>query len=190
MPERCPYWIGVLLALCAMLPAVGNSAPTRAERREMDRDEALLREWFTALPPDSAVLISRDDAHVTLRLPVAMAFDSDSRVIRSDAMSAVPLAATLKLMKQRRALTAQIIVYTDTIGGASANQTLSDARAKALSTALSSAGVSAQRLQFRGGGAGNALAGNGTPEGRSENRRIEIEFRKGRTVRSGPAADL
>jgi hypothetical protein len=43
-----------------MLPVVELHAATRAQRREMDRDEALLRESLAALPRDSGVVISRD----------------------------------------------------------------------------------------------------------------------------------
>lgn len=178
MPERSPHWIGVLLALSAMLPAVSHSAPTRAERREEQRDEALLREWLAALPRDSGVAISHDGAHVTLRFPAAMVFEPDSSSLKNDAMSSAPLAATLKLMKQRRRLSAQIVVYTDSIGGASANQVFSQARASALSAILSGAGIAAPRLHPLGAGPDNALASNTTPEGRSENRRVEVEFQR------------
>jgi outer membrane protein OmpA-like peptidoglycan-associated protein len=165
-----------------MLPVVGLSAPTRAERREMDRDEALLRQWLTALPRDSGVVMSRDGAQLTLRFPTVSVFDPDSSSLNADAMNSAPLLATLKLMQQRRRLSAQIAVYTDSIGGASSNQGFSDARAKALTSSLISAGIAAPRLQSQGGGEGNALASNDTPEGRSENRRIEIAFRRARAA--------
>jgi len=177
MPERRSYRIGVILLLC-MLPVVDSSAATRAQRREMDRDEALLREWLSVLPRDSGVVISRDDAHVTLRFPAVSVFDPDSSSLNAEAMGAAPVLATLKLMQRRRALSAQIAVYTDSIGGASGNQSFSDARAKALTSSLISAGIAAPRLQSQGGGAGNALASNDTPEGRSENRRVEIAFQR------------
>ena len=53
----------------------------------------------------------------------------------------------------------------------------SDQRAQAISDALSAAGIAANRLQQRGAGATDAVASNQTPQGRMENRRIEIEFR-------------
>jgi OOP family OmpA-OmpF porin len=70
-----------------------------------------------------------------------------------------------------------VVAYTDSIGGASANQTLSDERAQAICDALSGAGIAANRLQQRGAGATDAVASNQTPQGRVENRRIEIDFR-------------
>jgi outer membrane protein OmpA-like peptidoglycan-associated protein len=169
-----------------MLPAVDSTAATRAQRHEMDRDETLLREWLSALPRDSGVVIAREETHVTLRFPAVSVFDPDSSSLSAEAMSTAPLLATLKLMQRRRALSAQIAVYTDSIGGAGTNQSFSDVRAKALASSLISAGIPAPRLQSQGGGAGNALAGNDTPEGRSDNRRVEIAFQ--RAAAKGAAA--
>ena len=90
---------------------------------------------------------------------------------------AIPLLATVQLMKKYRALQARIVVYTDSIGGVGANQSLSDARAQAVYQALTAAGVAPDRLQQRGAGAATMVAGNQTPQGRIENRRVEIEFR-------------
>jgi outer membrane protein OmpA-like peptidoglycan-associated protein len=88
-----------------------------------------------------------------------------------------PLAACVLLMKRYRAMQAQIVVYTDSIGGVTLNQTLSDARAQAVDEALTAAGVAIDRLQYRGAGAATMVADNQTPQGRIENRRAEIEFR-------------
>jgi hypothetical protein len=90
---------------------------------------------------------------------------------------AIPLLATVHVMKKYQALQAQIVVYTDSIGSVSANQSLSDARAQAVYQALTAAGVAPDRLQQRGAGATTMVAGNQTPQGRIENRRVEIEFR-------------
>ena len=70
-----------------------------------------------------------------------------------------------------------MVAYTDSIGAASANQSLSDERAQAICDALGAAGIAANRLQQHGAGAADAVASNQTPQGRVENRRIEIEFR-------------
>jgi outer membrane protein OmpA-like peptidoglycan-associated protein len=150
----------------------------------MDRDEALLRESLTTLPRDSGVVVAReathDAAYVTLRIPARWLFDTDSSSLNADAINAAPLLAMLKLMKRRRMLSAQIAVYTDSIGDTSANQSFSDARAKALLASLVNAGIAPARLQSQGAGPVNALASNTTPEGRSENRRIEVEFLRAR----------
>jgi chemotaxis protein MotB len=90
---------------------------------------------------------------------------------------AVPLLATVQVLKKYRTLRAQIVVYTDSIGDVSANQSLSDARAQAVYQTLTAAGIAPDRLQRHGAGAATMVAGNQTPQGRIENRRVEIEFR-------------
>jgi chemotaxis protein MotB len=165
-----------------LLPVVGLTAPTRVEQREMDRDEVLLRESLRALPRDSGVAIARestrDASYVTLRIPAVLVFEPDTSTLTADAINCAPLLATLKLMQRRRTLSAQLIVYTDGIGETSVNQSFSDARANALAASLITAGIPALRLQSQGAGSANALGSNATPEGRSANRRIEIEFRR------------
>lgn len=177
MHERRRYWIVVALALCTMLPQAGHCA-------ELSRAENLLREWLSDLPPNSGVAVLRDSNRVSLRFSTGLIFEPDSTTLKSDAGKSIPLSAAVRLLKRRRALSAQILVYTDNIGGDSANQSFSAARAKALGTWFTSQGIPAPRLRPRGVGTDDALSSNATPEGRSENRRVEIAFA---TVRAGPA---
>jgi OOP family OmpA-OmpF porin len=120
------------------------------------------------------VALTRGEDHLTLRLAASALFEPDSSALTPDALKQPTLEALLRLLKRRRALTAQISIFTDNIGGATANQSFSAARAKVLYSALSSAGVPAARLTQRGAGASEAIASNETPEGRLENRRLEI----------------
>jgi len=150
MPEirgRYCNWIGLALLLWSMLPAVAMSAVIRA-----------------------------DEDHLTLWVAASLLFEPDSSALKSDALRQQPLEAVLHLLKRRRALVAQITVFTDNIGGATANQSFSAARAKALCSALSAAGIRAARLSAHGGGAVEAISSNDTPEGRQENRRVEIRL--------------
>lgn len=121
-------------------------------------------------------LIRRPDS-VILRVPARLLFAPDSAVLRSgDASATVALTAATQVLKRRRALVAQIDVYTDNIGGASLNRSFSQQRADAVAAALSASGIAPARLQARGDGLQDALAGNDTPEGRISNRRLEIVF--------------
>jgi len=63
---------------------------------------------------------------------------------------------------------------TDNRGSAQLNQTLSEQRAEAVATALIADGVSASRITTRGVGASMPVADNATPEGRAQNRRVDI----------------
>lgn len=62
--------------------------------------------------------------------------------------------------------------HTDNIGGAQFNQELSLRRAESVRSYLVAKGVAANRLVAKGFGYTQAVADNGTPEGRSRNRRV------------------
>lgn len=64
--------------------------------------------------------------------------------------------------------------HTDSQGNPKSNLTLSQQRAVAVQNRLVAAGIDAGRIMTEGFGAANPVADNGTPEGRAENRRIEV----------------
>lgn len=80
----------------------------------------------------------------------------------------------VSLLKTRPQWRVGIEGHTDNTGNPAANQTLSEARAKAVVAALVAAGIAASRLQAAGFGQTRPLADNRTEEGRAKNRRVEI----------------
>jgi outer membrane protein OmpA-like peptidoglycan-associated protein len=66
--------------------------------------------------------------------------------------------------------------YTDSVGSESYNQSLSERRAEAVADALQMRGVPASRYEVEGLGKEFPVASNDTPEGRQQNRRVEIVF--------------
>lgn len=64
--------------------------------------------------------------------------------------------------------------YTDNTGGAEANKRLSTERAQAAMNELVKLGVEASRMEAEGYGDEHPLASNDTPEGRAQNRRIDL----------------
>jgi outer membrane protein OmpA-like peptidoglycan-associated protein len=66
--------------------------------------------------------------------------------------------------------------YTDSVGSAAYNQSLSERRAAAVADALRTRGVPESQLQAQGLGKEYPVASNSTPEGRQQNRRVEIVF--------------
>jgi outer membrane protein OmpA-like peptidoglycan-associated protein len=190
MPAPMSAWLLALaLAVVLAMPAsrAGGAAPSEAAppppppalRRELDRDQALLLVQLARLPDDSGVLVLREPERVILRIPARLLFQFDSAALKRDPAALAALAASVQLLKKRRRLQAEVVAYTDSIGGASANQNLSEQRAQAIYDALAAAGIAAARLQQQGAGATDAVASNQTPQGRVENRRIEIEFKPG-----------
>jgi outer membrane protein OmpA-like peptidoglycan-associated protein len=68
----------------------------------------------------------------------------------------------------------RVLGYTDSSGEATANLALSEARAIAVHDALIDAGVAEKQLSAEGRGAADPIADNATPEGREQNRRVEL----------------
>lgn len=99
-------------------------------------------------------------------------FDTGQAQLKSGGMRGVQkLSDVLKEYPQRNVL---VEGFTDSTGGASSNQDLSDRRAKAVRTALLDSGISADRITNRGYGQTFPVATNGTAAGRQLNRRVEI----------------
>jgi len=66
--------------------------------------------------------------------------------------------------------------FTDSIGSDSYNDELSQRRADAVARAVESRGVEAWRIVAVGRGKSLPVASNDTPEGRQQNRRVDIVF--------------
>lgn len=90
-------------------------------------------------------------------------------------------AAQAKLNEVANALTkedpnSKIIVegHTDSQGSDASNQDLSERRARSVRDYLVSRGIAADRLTSQGFGSTHSIADNKSPEGRANNRRVEI----------------
>lgn len=68
----------------------------------------------------------------------------------------------------------QIYGYTDSTGSADYNLKLSDQRAASVRTYLTGKGINVSRFTTTGLGIADPIATNDTPEGRSQNRRVEF----------------
>lgn len=73
--------------------------------------------------------------------------------------------------KGRRVL---LLGFTDSLGSFSADQVLSEKRARAVQTELAALGISVRTADVAGFSKLNPIASNETPEGREKNRRVEI----------------
>lgn len=80
-----------------------------------------------------------------------------------------------ELLTRRPELRIRIEGHTDSVGDAASNQALSERRAEAVRAfLLRSAGIDASRLEAVGLGQGSPVDVNDTPEGRQNNRRVEL----------------
>jgi outer membrane protein OmpA-like peptidoglycan-associated protein len=64
--------------------------------------------------------------------------------------------------------------HTDSRGSPSQNEALSLRRAQAVRTYLISQGIDSSKIEAIGNGSRNPVADNATPDGRANNRRVEI----------------
>jgi OOP family OmpA-OmpF porin len=78
------------------------------------------------------------------------------------------------LLAKDKALKIEVQGHTDNVGGDAYNQTLSEARARAVMDWFTKHGVAAARLSSNGYGKTKPVADNNTDEGRAKNRRVEI----------------
>lgn len=103
-------------------------------------------------------------------------FASGSAVI--DAASQVEVDNLAAILNAYEDVNVKIEGYTDSQGNPASNQTLSQQRAEAVRNTLIAAGISDARITSEGYGAANPVATNDTPEGRAQNRRIEVLINK------------
>ncbi len=100
-------------------------------------------------------------------------FDTGSDRIRGESKPTLDLIG--QMLKDHADLKLTIEGHTDNVGAATSNQTLSDKRAAAVRQFLiANYHVDAGRLASKGLGATKPAASNDTPEGRQQNRRVEL----------------
>ena len=99
-------------------------------------------------------------------------FDVGKSTIKPESMGEIN--RIVKLMTDNPGLKFSVEGHTDSTGNATANQTLSEARSKAIVDKLVELGIAADRLTSSGKGQTTPIADNGTDEGRAKNRRVEF----------------
>jgi outer membrane protein OmpA-like peptidoglycan-associated protein len=99
-------------------------------------------------------------------------FDVGKSTIKPESMSEINRIA--QLMKDNPDLKFSVEGHTDNTGAAASNQTLSEARSKAVMDKMIEMGIAADRLKSAGKGQTAPIADNSTDEGRAKNRRVEF----------------
>ncbi|HEY2404328.1 MAG TPA: OmpA family protein [Steroidobacteraceae bacterium] len=101
-------------------------------------------------------------------------FDTGKSTLKPGATSAIGRLATF--LSQNPNTKVLIEGHTDSVGSDDYNIGLSERRARAVATELESRGIPDSQIQTLGRGKDMPVASNGTPEGRQQNRRVEIVF--------------
>jgi len=133
-----------------------------------DRQEAELRQRMAG----TGVEVVRQGDNITLNMPGAITFDFDRSDIKPEFRPVLDnVARTLTEFNQT---IVEVAGHTDSVGSDSYNQALSERRASAVASFLSSRGVMQQRMIIVGAGESRPIASNNTEAGRAQNRRVEI----------------
>jgi len=133
----------------------------------LDKQEADLRQSM-----GSDVQINNTGDRLIVTLPQDILFATDSTSIQPGVVS--DLQALANNVQVYANSTLQIVGHTDSDGDASYNQQLSENRARAVASVLTARGVPQSRLQVFGRGESQPIASNLTPEGKAQNRRVDI----------------
>lgn len=116
--------------------------------------------------------VERVGEGIAVTFETGLLFDFASDVVRPEAQ--VNLAELARSLKKYPGSDLLIVGHTDNVGSESYNQSLSERRAAAASNYLVAQGVKPTRVSTRGMGELEPIATNDTPEGRQENRRVEV----------------
>jgi len=99
-------------------------------------------------------------------------FDTASAQIRADDKST--LAALAQIMSAYPKASVKLVGYADARGSDASNAKLGAERAAAVGTALTGAGIAANRIVTASGGDSNPVASNQSASGQFQNRRTEL----------------
>lgn len=136
----------------------------------MDKQEAMLRSRLEG----TGVGVTRVGDEIILNMPGNVTFDTDSDAIQSgfyDVLSSVTL-----VFKEYEKTYIDILGHTDSTGSDAYNNDLSQRRANSVASYFSSRGILYDRMMVRGYGERMPIASNDTPQGRQQNRRVEIRI--------------
>jgi outer membrane protein OmpA-like peptidoglycan-associated protein len=151
-----------------VIGAIAGGALGGAIGNSLDKQAADLQ----AAIGDGRVSIVNTGNSLVVTMPQDILFDVDSARLRPDLKS--DLRALAKNLQQYPNSRVQVIGHTDSTGDAGYNQQLSAQRASAVGGVLINNGVSAGRIVTVGRGESQPITTNQTPEGRAQNRRVEI----------------
>lgn len=121
------------------------------------------------------VQIINDGNQLRVVMPQDILFAVDSATLQPALVN--DLRAVASSLQRYPDSTVQVVGHTDNTGAAAYNQDLSQRRAGAVVSVLTSYGVPSGRILAIGAGEDQPVASNLTPEGRAQNRRVEIVIR-------------
>ncbi len=151
-----------------VLGAAAGAAAGGLIGNQLDKQAAALRNELS----NDGIGITNTGDSLIVSLPQDITFDTDSATVRSSLRA--DLGAVARNLNSYPDSRVQVVGHTDNTGDATYNLGLSLRRANAVADILQADGVRFDRIGTAGRGEEQPLASNLTPEGRAQNRRVEI----------------
>lgn len=121
------------------------------------------------------VTVTNHGSYLTVNMPQDLLFAVDSAALRPDLRSDLGSVAQSLIRYPNSRI--EVVGHTDNTGSAAYNYDLSQRRANAVAGVLNQNGVPYGRITTIGRGFDQPIASNATPQGRAQNRRVEIIIR-------------
>jgi len=148
--------------------ALGAGAGAYMDKQQTEFEQELVNERA-----QHQIEIERQQNEILkLTMSSEVSFDFNSARLKSTFYS--PLNKIADIMSRYPATQITVVGHTDSVGSEQYNLELSLRRANAVADYLIVHGVERSRLGTEGRGELQPIADNGTPEGRAQNRRVEI----------------
>ena len=136
----------------------------------MDQQESALRRQLQG----TGVSVTRQGDQIILNMPSNITFATDQDQVVPGFFPTLDSVA-LVLNEFNRTFV-DINGHTDSTGSAQHNDALSQRRANSVANYLAGRSVDSRRFAIRGFGFNQPIASNATPDGRAQNRRVEIHL--------------
>jgi outer membrane protein OmpA-like peptidoglycan-associated protein len=154
----------------ALIGAAAGGAIGGGAGYYMDKQEAKLRHELM----ETGVSVERNGNEIKLIMPGNITFESAKANIQD---SFQPVLNSISIVLKEFDKTAiKIVGHTDSTGSLAMNQTLSEQRAESVKLSLQARNIAAGRIHASGMGPRAPIASNDTPEGRQQNRRVEMSL--------------
>ena len=137
----------------------------------MDRQQRALEAELSG----TGVGVARQGDNLVLRMPSDVTFATNQSSLDSRFLPVLDDVA--RVLNEYDRSMVDVIGHTDASGGDAINQPLSERRASSVASYLMDHGVIRERLYVAGNSSRNPIASNDTPQGKAQNRRVEILIR-------------
>ncbi len=156
----------------AQQAADARAQADRAEQARLQTEQQAAQQREKLRQQLSQVLQTRETAQGLVANMPDVLFDFNKSTLKPSAKERLAKVAGIILAYPDLQL--KIDGYTDSVGGEQYNQQLSEERAASVRDYLISQGVSANNVIAQGFGKNDPIASNASPEGRQQNRRVEM----------------